>query len=1173
MGKLNTSGEERLSKVLFWNVDGLSKTKFTKLKSEFKKYEIIALVETFANRSNEYILEGYTCYASIRKKHILANRNSGGCLIFVKENLNPFVTLLSSNSTDIIWLKLETPNKIPYQKTAIMLLACVYVSPKSSQRVIPLKTFEILREEMLNFENVFPSCTFLLLGDYNARTGLLNDCLSDPHNRNSLPYLNETERNLFGIDQLPHHRSNCDKQINDYGKYLTEMCIEHGLCICNGRIGCDKDVGHFTCYTPRGASLIDYVITSAHFLNEILYFNVLPITPFSIHAQLSFSLKTLMQKRLVERESDPTPVALSTLQPRIKYNIPVAELPQFAVNFKERFDTFNYLEIVDLNPSAVFRNFYNLIYEVAERYKFTYTPFKKNRRYVKEITTDDPFFDHECLLKRQKIDKVQSTIRTLNIQNKDHNLYDDMITENVKTLHEVKQDFKSTLNRKETEYYNKENDELLKAMDTDKGFWDYYKLKCPKQTFSPSEVSPEAWVEHTTTLYSCPEFEVPDLGEASQKDNTSLDCPFTNSELSQQIKKITGKKACGPDGLGGGLLKSCFNTIFLFLCTIFNSLYNASLYPIEWTNSITFMLFKKGQKKDPNNYRSISLLNILSKVFSGILHNRLMVWCTKENIFSNFQFGFRPNHSTIDSIFIHSTLIESQLSKKQKKLYTCYIDFTKAFDTVIWEILWKKLTKLGISEDGKFLKMLKAIYAKVTAQIITPFGLTPKITLFKGLRQGCILSPLLFILFINDIKDYLSQTNGHEMFIGNFSISHLLFADDLVIFSQSIIGLQRYLDTLDQYCKTFKLNINLSKTFIVVYRKGGKPAKAEKWHIDKVPIKTVPHFKYLGIIFSTTLSWTKAQSDLAGRARKAMFLIKKFVGITKIRNPSILFKIFDSCVLPILNYGSEVWGFHEGKNVDKVYHDFCKFVAGLPTTTPNIAARGEFGRKRLITYRYNRIIKYWSKLLENNCNEILRASYQEQLRLDSLGKNVWVSDVRTILCSMGFSQIWYNQSIPDPKTFFKDFKNQLMHLELNLFDLQKNHYNRLFLFSQIKSFDTSHHWLSNEPFHLKALYSRFICSAHNLAIETGRRLQTPRYLRTCILCDHNEVEDEFHFMMVCPLYNDFRARYIPVQYRTNPNWNKFISLLINPANNKSVMSYLRSAFHKRDKTIEAILYS
>ena len=836
MGKLSSPGEERLSKVLFWNVDGLSKSKFVKLKSEFKKYEIIALVETFANKANDYFLEGYTCYASIRKKHILANRNSGGCLIFVKENLNPFVTSLSSKSTDIIWLKLEKPNEILFQETVPMLLACVYVSPKSSQRVVPLKTLDTLREEMLNFENLFPSCTFLLLGDFNARTGVLKDFLSDPHTRNTLPYLNTTEINLFGNDQMPQQRSNCDKQINDYGKYLTDMCIEHGLIICNGRIGGDRDVGHFTCYTPRGASLIDYVITSAHFLNDIHYFNVLPITPFSIHAQLSFSLKTSVQQQLLEGKKDPPTVARPTVQARMKYIIPPSELTQFADNFKERFDTFNYLETVDLNPSVVLRNFYNIIYEVAERFKFTYSPFKKNRRYTNEITVkDDPFFDHECLLKRQKIDKVQASIRTLNIQNKGHNFYDDMITENVKSLHEAKQDFKSTLKRKETEYFNKENDELQKAMDTDKGFWEYYKLKCPKQTSSSSEVSPEAWVEHTKTLYSCPKFEMPDLGEAAQKDNSTLDCPFSNSELSQQIKKVSGKKACGPDGLGGGLLKSCFHIIFLFLSTIFNSLYYASLYPIEWTNSITFMLFKKGDKKDPSNYRSISLLNILSKVFSGILHNRLMIWCTKENIFSNFQFGFRPNHSTTDSIFIHSTLIESQLSKKQKKLYTCYIDFTKAFDTVIWEILWKKLVKLGIAENGKFLKMLKAIYAKVTAQIITPFGLTPKITLFKGLRQGCILSPLLFILFINDIKDYLSQTNGHEMFIGNFSISHLLFADDLVIFSQSVIGLQRYLNTLDQYCKTFKLNINLSKTFIVVYRRGGNLQKLRNGTLTRYP--------------------------------------------------------------------------------------------------------------------------------------------------------------------------------------------------------------------------------------------------------------------------------------------------------------------------------------------------
>ena len=95
------------------------------------------------------------------------------------------------------------------------------------------------------------------------------------------------------------------------------------------------------------------------------------------------------------------------------------------------------------------------------------------------------------------------------------------------------------------------------------------------------------------------------------------------------------------------------------------------------------------------------------------------------------------------------------------------------------------------------------------------------------------------------------------------------------------------------------------------------------------------------------------------------------------------------------------------KNVDKVYHDICKFVAGLPTTTPNIAARGDFGRKRLTYYRYCRIIKYWSKLISDNCNPILKIAYIDQLRLDSAGRNVWASDVGTLLCALGFSEIWY----------------------------------------------------------------------------------------------------------------------------------------------------------------------
>ena len=1104
----------------------------------------------------------------------MAKRNSGGVAIFIKDNLSPFVTAINSKSTDIIWLKWETTFPLHSKQNMTLLLACIYVSPKSSSRIMPHQTLNILREEMVDFETRFPACNFLLLGDLNSRTGSLKDTLLVSESSHDLLYLNQTEINLFGNDKTIPARANCDKQTNDYGKCIIELCLEHDLIICNGRCGSDRNVGHFTCYTATGASVVDYCIVSSGLFEEISNFDILPITTYSIHAQLFLSLSLQVGHQTSEIANEPfghTAFCSQQLQPRIKYIVPPEESAIFSRTFSERFEVDEYLN--EANSNIAIQRFYDVIYDVADRYKYTYKPFKYNMGGSNEPSKNEsPFFDHECHLKRKKIGQVQSTIKTLNIQNRKTNLYDNLIAENVKLLHLAKQDFKTTLKNKESEYLKKQTDEVSSALETDKGFWDYYKKKCPKQYNSLVEIPADRWVSHTEQLYSCPIYEVPDLGEPIQRENNSLDAPITNNEISDQLKKIKEKKACGPDGLGGGIIKSCFHTIFMFLCTFFNLIYASASYPLQWANSITFMLFKKGKKDDPGNYRSISLLNILSKVFAGVLHNRLMIWCEKESIFSDLQFGFRPNHSTVDSIFIHKTLIDAQLSRKQKKLFTCYIDFTKAFDTVIWDILWLKLAKIGISENSTFLKMLKSIYSSVTAQIITPLGLTPKINLRRGLRQGCILSPLLFILFINDIQDHFSKVNGHEMFINNISITHLLFADDLVIFSQSVIGLQRFLNTIEQYCKVFKLNINLSKTFIVVYRRGGKPAKSERWFLDQKPIKTVPHFKYLGVIFSTTGVWSKAQRDLANRARKAMFLIKKFVAITKIRNPTILFKIFDSCVMPILNYGSEVWGFHEGKDVDKVYHDFCKYVAGLPTNAPNLAARGEFGRKRLIFYRYNRVIKYWSKLLNNNCNKVLRAAYLEQLRLDAAGSDVWVSDVRTLLCMMGFSQIWSEPCIPNHKTFFSEFKSRLSCLEENLFDLQKHQFPRLFLFSQLKSLNISHHWSSDACFHLKALFSKFICSSHNLAIETGRRLKTPRNLRLCILCNGNVIEDEFHFLLICPLYNNIRHRYIPEHYRTEPSWNKVVSMLINPNYNKQVMYYLRSAFQIREKAIEAILY-
>lgn len=1153
----------------------MSKSKYNELKHEFKKYDVVGLVETFANKENSFELEGYVCFAKVRKRHVLAKRNSGGCLMFIKNNLTPYVSKLSSSSSDIIWLKLEVPQLNLAQQPETLILGCVYVSPITSHRVIPNSTFEILKEEIVAFQARFPWCKFLIAGDLNSRTGQLADT---PYPINSISeslFLNNDEIDLFGSNSDVPVRSNSDKHVNNYGTLLIDLCMECDLVICNGRSGKDFEHGFFTCFCPNGASVVDYLLTSSAIFNRIADFEVLPVTLYSIHAQLQFNLKIHLP-RCLESAINGSTIQVAPFQglhPRIKYVVPFDELNTFSERFRAEFNEGSRVTYQNQHPEEMLNFLYNTVYNTAENYRQTVKISTKNKILEADTRTQTPFFDLECLLKKRKIEKIQQDIRMLNIQNNVVNLYDGQISELVKELHEAKKAYKQTLKIKEEEYHKKESEMLVKATETDKGFWEYYKKKCPKTFNSSNTVSPDAWVEHTNNLYSPVNCDPINLGDPVTRNYESLDSPFTVQELSTEMQKIKESKASGPDGLGGRILKCCFQSISVFLLTLFNAMFLLSFYPIQWTNSIVFMLFKKGDDTNPNNYRSISLLNVLSKLFTGLLHNRLMLWCENEKVISDYQFGFRSNHSTTDSIFIHKTLIDAQLAKKRRKLYTCYIDFTKAFDTVVWEILWLKLNKIGISENCKLLKMLKSIYANVTSQIITPFGLTLPTPLFKGLRQGCILSPLLFILFINDIKDYLGSVEGHEMFLFNTSISHLLFADDLVIFSQTPIGLQRCLNALEKYCTKFHLNINLTKTCILVFRRGGKPAKSEKWFIKNNPISVVSEFKYLGIIFTPSGSWTTAQRDLANRARKATFCIKKFVAKTGIRQPYILFKIFDSCILPILNYGCEIWGFHEARDAEKVYHDFCKFVAGLPTTTPNLAARGEFGRKRLISYRYCRIVKYWCKLLSENCNPILKIAYREQLKLDAAGYNVWASDLRTLLCSLGFSEIWYNQSVANQNKFLKDFKDRVSCLEFNMFEMQKYKFPRLFLFSQIKSLNISVHWANSHPFYLVNTFCKFICSAHNLAIESGRKQHTPRHMRICMFCDKNEVEDEFHFAMVCPLYHELRTRYIPDQFRVNPNWNSFVSFLINPNYLTPILYFLHKAFQKRERTLEAILFN
>ena len=155
-----------------------------------------------------------------------------------------------------------------------------------------------------------------------------------------------------------------------------------------------------------------------------------------------------------------------------------------------------------------------------------------------------------------------------------------------------------------------------------------------------------------------------------------------------------------------------------------------------------------------------------------------------------------------------------------------------------------------------------------------------------------------------------------------------MLADDAVIFSESVEGLQTSLDSLESYCKKWNLQVNISKTQTMVFRKGGNLRQNEKWTYAGENIEIVNNFNYLGIVLSSGGLFVKATNTLVGKALKAM---RALLSITKeMQVPvNIMFNLFDSFVGSILNYSCEVWGFATAENIERVHRKFCEWLVNV----------------------------------------------------------------------------------------------------------------------------------------------------------------------------------------------------------------------------------------------------
>ena len=240
---------------------------------------------------------------------------------------------------------------------------------------------------------------------------------------------------------------------------------------------------------------------------------------------------------------------------------------------------------------------------------------------------------------------------------------------------------------------------------------------------------------------------------------TILDRAISIEEIRKVITKLKNSKEAGLNKIIPELLKSFDDNFLSLIVSTLNEIPDSGKFPDEWALGMIVILFKEGTKSDLNNYRGITLLSMLGKILVGVSNNGLWEVVDKYEIHKENQAGFRQGYRTTDHLFTLTTIIDQYAIKQKRPLFLCFVEFRKAFNKVDHKLLWDKINQYGVG--GKFLDIIKSMYQKVKSCFRANNGLTNVFSHSRGVRQGCLLSPLLFSLFLNDLVECLEKDCAH----------------------------------------------------------------------------------------------------------------------------------------------------------------------------------------------------------------------------------------------------------------------------------------------------------------------------------------------------------------------------------------------------------------------------
>lgn len=566
--------------------------------------------------------------------------------------------------------------------------------------------------------------------------------------------------------------------------------------------------------------------------------------------------------------------------------------------------------------------------------------------------------------------------------------------------------------------------------------------------------------------------------------------------------------------------KSVMGQAFLNLVGI---VWDSQEIPLAWQEALVVPIPKPGDPSIVDNYRGISLIAVGLKIIMSVVTQRITLALEKKGLLRKEQSGFRTREECLAQVATFVEIVKRQINCG-KKAYACFVDLTKAYDTVSHEALLWKMKKIGIW--GRCYRLFVDLYKNSTLKVRLPSGLSGSVSVRRGVRQGCVSSPLLFNIFINDMLDETQKWGVKVPGVGE-RLPGLLFADDSACLTSSTTLLQKSMDAIARWSDLWEMSVGPSKCGVMGFGKGMERVNNKVWTLQGHQIKVVTNYKYLGYMISNDMLDTLHLERNHSMFNGALQAARPF--LCNISIPLEIRKLFfRGSLLPLALWGSEIWGMRADKaaKLQKLVNVGMRWLIGSSSKSsiaPTDCLQKELGIlpvHAMASARKARLwakapsLKTWLSLLVKNPN------YGRRL-------GTWLN-----ICPN-----WLGKYVPNYLEFFADdgLGSQRMATET-----------KKAVTKVIQDKATAHHsdiysqneYIKSNDFHKTALsmhsVSKHLCIISKIRVGgfwTFQRLAnigliSKEYSNMCPCCNEDIAEDVVHLFLGCRAWDEARKEFL-----------------------------------------------